>query len=431
MRQKALVVEPSRVFQQMIEKLMANAGVECHIYSKSTDALEATHDEYTFIIVSRTLEDISGEVFLKLYGVKFGLGDALTILLTSTDDSEALMEANKSGYKLVFHKKHIESLQDIVIRVANSRALDLEANILLVEDSRSVSDVMMDLFEKNRSRIHLARNLTEMRALFQTNEFDLLISDYYLGENETGDDVIAYVRNYEESGKADTPILVVSGESRQEKRVSFLRNGANDVLLKPYDSDELLVRSSNLISHSKLLKQAKKQQQELMRLALTDQLTGLYNRHSLYDVGPKYVSNALRHKTPMSLLVIDLDHFKRINDTYGHSAGDEVLRVVSSVLRRNCRTEDVAARFGGEEFIMLLTNCNETDAVNKAERLRAQIEAVQPEGLTVTSSIGVSELRDGDDIDSLFERADKSVYEAKECGRNCVVLHKGESLNEA
>lgn len=269
-----------------------------------------------------------------------------------------------------------------------------------------------------------------MKSAFQKADFDLVITDYYLQKNETGDDVISYVRDFEDADKANTPILVVTKESNQKKCTSFLRNGANDFISKPYDNDELLVRSSNLIASSRLLRKSKQQQQDLMKMAITDHLTGLYNRHSLYDIGPKYISNAHRHNSPLSMLVIDLDHFKNINDTKGHSVGDIVLQSISAVLKDTCRAEDVVARYGGEEFIMLLSNSDIDSSIQKAENLRAAIESCKPEGLLVTSSIGVTELIENDDFDTLFNRADKAVYKAKETGRNKVVVADSNQLED-
>lgn len=156
---------------------------------------------------------------------------------------------------------------------------------------------------------------------------------------------------------------------------------------------------------------------------MTDQLTGLYNRHSLFDMGPKYLSDAKRHKFPVSLVVIDLDHFKNVNDTHGHATGDVVLKSIGQVLKDQCRTEDFVARFGGEEFVMLLSHCDIDFAISKAENLRKEVEAAQPAGLTITASLGVAAMEEADDFNTLFEKADKAVYEAKESGRNKVVIH--------
>ena len=120
-------------------------------------------------------------------------------------------------------------------------------------------------------------------------------------------------------------------------------------------------------------------------------------------------------------MVIDLDHFKQVNDTKGHSVGDIVLRTIAAVLSDECRTEDIVARFGGEEFIMLLGNCDLKNAMTKSESLRQKIEECRPENLVITTSIGVAELSPDDDFGALFDAADKAVYEAKETGRNKVV----------
>ena len=424
MKQNALIVESTRLFQNVLEQIMSSAGVECTIFSSAKEALEAKHNEYTFILVSRTLKDLSGEVFLQRFGVQHGLNDAQTILITSEDVEEVKIEAFSAGYIHVLNKDNVLKIQETIIQLLNTHVLELEADVLFIEDSQSIADLVVNLFKEHKSTIHHVHHLDEMKLAFNDKDFDLVITDYYLNNNETGDDVISYIRNYDGNSKATTPILVVSGESDQKKRTSFLRNGANDFILKPYDSDELLVRASNLISNHRILKQAKQQQQQLKQLALTDHLTGLYNRHSLYDLGPKYISNAHRHKIALSLLVIDLDHFKNVNDTHGHSVGDIVLQAVSKVLQEHCRTEDIVARYGGEEFIMLLTNCDLENAAQKAEKLREAIENCKPEKLTITSSIGVAELTEKEDIDALFIRADKAVYEAKDTGRNKVVTNK-------
>lgn len=421
MRYKALIVEPSQLFQSILKTIMDTSGVECHLYSSATEALEASHGEYMFIVVSRTLDSMSGEIFLNHFRVKHGLGNAYTVQMITGDVMPNSIEADKAGFNLVFSKKNVELFQDVVIGVINKRTLDLTANVLLVEDSRAIAGVISELFRSNGSTVKHIVCLSELTEIFDEHSFDLVISDYHLKDGETGDDVISHVRNHDCDVKSNTPILIVSGETNLSKRTSFLRNGANDFVLKPYDNDELIVRSSNLVRDGKLLRKVKLQSRKLAKLALTDHLTGLYNRHSLYDLAAKYISNAKRHASHLSLLVLDLDYFKNINDTRGHSVGDIVLKAVSSVLQEFSRTEDLVARFGGEEFVMLLANCKLSDACKRADRLRRAIESIEPEGLVVTSSIGVSELIDQDvDFGSLFERADKAVYQAKEEGRNRV-----------
>lgn len=424
MKLKALIVESTGYYRGLLGEMFSEMGVDSDIYESGKAALESDKKlEYSFIVVSRYLGDMSGELFLHRYKAKHSLGDALPIMITSDEVSEVMMEANKAGFKIAFNKKDIISIQSFLKGVVNSRTLNLKGKILFIEDQQSVAQATVSLFKKYQSEVDHVNNVEDAKQQFTINDYDLVITDYYLKNNETGDDVINLVRDFDDIDKSDIPILVVSGETDQTKRTMFLRNGANDFIIKPFDEDELIARSSNLMGNKRLLEQARKQQEELTKLAMTDQLTGLYNRHSLFDIGPKYLSDAKRHQFPVSLLVIDLDHFKNVNDTHGHAVGDIVLKAVGQVLKDNCRTEDFVGRFGGEEFVMILSHCDIDFALSKAENLRQAIENSKPNGLTITSSIGAAALVKSDDFESLFEKADQAVYEAKDTGRNKVVIH--------
>lgn len=424
MKLKALIIESTRYYRSILEKILSDIGMECDIYATGEEALQSdTKPEYAFIIVSRYLDDTGAELFLHHYREKYLLGDALTIMITGDKVSDVMLDANNAGFKLVFNKKDTDSIQTFLISVLNNRTLNLKSRILYIEDQMSVAGVTVSLFESYQADIDHVTNLLDATEKFNSENYDLVITDYHLNHEESGDDVINLVRDIGDVEKERIPILVVSGEADQKKRTSLLRNGANDFIIKPYDDDELIVRSSNLIKNKKIFEQSQKQQKELTRIAMVDQLTGLYNRHSLFELGPKYLSDARRHKFPVSILVIDLDHFKKINDTYGHSVGDVVLNAIGQVLKNNCRAEDLVARFGGEEFVMILTHCDIDFAATKAESIRLAIEKSKPNDLKITASIGIAAFSKSDDFESLFEKADRAVYEAKDTGRNKVVIH--------
>ncbi len=430
MKLKALIIESTGYYRSLLETILTDIGVFCDVYVTGKEALEAENNtEYAFILVSRFLDDTSGELFLHRYREKHLLGDALTIMLTSDDVSDVMIDANKAGFKLVFKKKDFDSIQTFLTSVLNNRTLNLKGRILYIEEQNSVATNTVALFESYQANVDHVATLAQAKEKFNHNDYDLVITDYYLQDNETGEDIVHFVRSDRNIDKARIPILIVTAESDQTKRTAFLRNGANDFIIKPYDDDELIVRSSNLIENKKIHEQAKKQQLELTKLAMTDQLTSLYNRHSLFDIGPKYLSDAKRHKFSVSLLVIDLDHFKYVNDYHGHGVGDIVLKEVGQVLKQNCRVEDFVARFGGEEFVMLLSHCDIDFALTKAENIRMSIEEFKPNGLTVTASIGAAALSEDDDFESLFDKADKAVYKAKETGRNRVVTYR-DSFNK-
>lgn len=431
MKLKALIIESTQHYRGVLDKVLSDIGVECDIYATAEEALESEHKpEYAFILVSRYLDDTTGELFLHRYSEKYLLGDALTIMLTSDDVSSLMLEANQAGFKLVFNKKDLGSIQTFLTSVLNNRTLNLKSKILFIEDQQSVVDATVAIFDSYQAEIDHVLNLSEAKEKFSNNNYDLVITDYYMSNEKTVDDVIELVRDYDDATKACIPILVVSAEADQKKRTSFLRNGANDFIIKPFDEDELIVRSSNLIKNHRVFEQVKQQEKELTRIAMTDQLTGLYNRHSLFDIGPKYLSDAMRHDFSVSLLVIDLDYFKNINDTHGHGVGDSVLKSVGEVLNDNCRPGDFVARFGGEEFVMVLTHCDIDYAATKAEQLRQEIEKAKPYDLTITVSIGAATFNKNDDFESLFEKADRAVYKAKDSGRNRVVIYPDKFNNE-
>jgi len=160
---------------------------------------------------------------------------------------------------------------------------------------------------------------------------------------------------------------------------------------------------------------------ELELLSVTDRLTGLGNRYKLDERLADELARSRRHGTAFVLIMLDIDHFKAVNDTYGHQAGDEVLAGIATLLRRHSRTSDVLGRWGGEEFLLLCPETDESGAISLAEQLRAAIEAARFPALgRVTASFGVAAWRPADDGKALLRRADEALYRAKEKGRNRV-----------
>lgn len=167
-----------------------------------------------------------------------------------------------------------------------------------------------------------------------------------------------------------------------------------------------------------------------------DKLTSLKTRGYFEEKSKAFLDNTQKIKKDarrewmgfkdVSFLFLDIDHFKNINDTYGHSVGDEVLKTVADTLKKDLRVGDIVARWGGEEFIAILLGANEEQAKMKAEQIRAEVEKIvfeKPEDLKVTISIGVSEFEDGKTFEDLVKHADEALYRAKESGRNCVVTY--------
>lgn len=218
--------------------------------------------------------------------------------------------------------------------------------------------------------------------------------------------------------------LIASGRSHQKLAKGY-KLGATDYISKPFFKEELLTRICNITV-------ACKRVSELERLLVRDYLTGLYNRKFFMERFVEEMAWAIRYGEPLSLMILDIDHFKRINDIYGHSCGDEVLKKIAKIMLSAVRQEDIVARYGGEEFSVLLPNTCIDGAATTAERLRLAVEnsdiSCEPEckdKLTITISIGVT-MYDGmgeSSVDTLIGQADAALYEAKNKGRNMIALY--------
>jgi diguanylate cyclase (GGDEF)-like protein len=171
-------------------------------------------------------------------------------------------------------------------------------------------------------------------------------------------------------------------------------------------------------------------EEEAFRDAVTDPLTGVPNRRWLYEQSGPVLAHAKRHASPLSLLMLDVDHFKKVNDRYGHAAGDDVLSAVGGLLQDSKRQDDLLGRYGGEEFVLVLQGAALANARTLAERLRGRVSALPIEtgkgAVRITVSIGVAELRVDDTMESLLKRADEALYRAKEEGRDRVVCEAPE-----
>ena len=227
------------------------------------------------------------------------------------------------------------------------------------------------------------------------------------------------------------PILAVVDQGDRQRQVKALEIGVNDLLPRPIDPEEMAARVRSLIRQKRYTDFLRNNLDSSLELAVTDPLTGLHNRRYMSGQLSALVKRATRGGEPVSCLLVDIDHFKRINDSFGHDMGDEVLKEFAVRLATNVRAIDLACRFGGEEFVVIMPDTALDDAHRIAERLRLHV-AGSPfrvggleDPLNVTISIGVATTIDPEDTpDTLLKRADEAVYAAKAAGRNQVVAAK-------
>jgi two-component system cell cycle response regulator len=227
----------------------------------------------------------------------------------------------------------------------------------------------------------------------------------------------------------NTPILVLVSDGDRRKLNQALEMGVNDYLTRPIDKNELIARVRTNLRKKLYADRLRHNVQLSLEMAITDQLTGLHNRRYMSRHLDNLVSGAQKTGKPLAFLIMDIDHFKSVNDTHGHDIGDEVLREFASRISANIRGIDLACRFGGEEFVVVMPDTDMDFASTVAERLRKSVEtnpfviSRAPGKLNVTISIGIAaSLNNGDTAEALLHRADQALYRAKREGRNRVIL---------
>ena len=237
---------------------------------------------------------------------------------------------------------------------------------------------------------------------------------------------VAQIRSTEASRRL--PILAVVDQSDRPRLLKALELGVNDILPRPVDPEELEARTRTQIKRKRYADFLKQKLDYSLEMAVTDALTGLHNRRYMAGQLQGLMTRAGQGGDPVAVLVMDIDHFKVVNDSFGHDAGDEVLREFGVRLATNVRAIDLPCRLGGEEFVVVMPGASLEDATRVADRIRRDV-AAQPfpimggaEGLTITISVGVAaSTGDGDTPEALLKRADEGVYEAKAHGRNQVI----------
>ncbi|MDA8078659.1 MAG: diguanylate cyclase [Nitrospiraceae bacterium] len=313
-----------------------------------------------------------------------------------------------------------------------------KAKVLLVEDDPLQAEATKEILLRSGYDVTLAQDGVNAIKTVKISRPDIILLDVILPGLD-GYEVCRWLK-LEESTKG-IPVIMLTIKKELADKISGLQIGADDYLPKPYNELELNARIYASLRTKALqdeLRMKNKQLEELLGkveyMAITDALTGLYNRRRLYDVLTKEFERSKRYATPMSLLMLDIDHFKRINDNYGHQTGDYVLKEVATVIVNSLREVDTAARFGGEEFMVVLPNTERQSARVSAERIREAVAATSFQGLreTMTISLGIAGLPDPflDSEDKLARCSDFALYRAKTNGRNRTEICEGADLRK-
>ena len=314
----------------------------------------------------------------------------------------------------------------------------MKARLLLVEDSATQGTQTKSELEHLGYDVRWVKSGIEALKWARQDPPDLIVLDVVMDDID-GFAVCRWLKLH--NGTRDIPVIMLTVRDEIDDRVHGLQVGADDYLPKPFSQRELEARifaalrskttQAELVERNR---QLESMLHHVESLAITDPLTGLFNRRRFADVLRREVAVTRRYKNSLALLMIDLDHFKIINDRFGHDSGDEVLRAIAAALSSGLREVDLAARYGGEEFAIIMPHTTKTNAEIVARRIAAQIGSLvhefQGEKVSLTASLGIADVADLSEAnaENLVKAADVALYEAKRSGRNRIVLFEEHML---
>ena len=293
--------------------------------------------------------------------------------------------------------------------------------ILVVEDDIIVLKLCVEFLNKSGFQTKGAKSAEEAEEILKNEEINIVIADIKL----PGVDGINFTNTIKK--KYDLDVIVMTGYSSEYSYEDAIKNGASDLLFKPLKLNELTLRINRVIKERSLLNERDKIIKDLKRLAIEDSLTGLYNSRHFFDQLEKEIKRSERYLHPISLIFIDIDNFKGVNDAHGHMIGDKIISLIAKRIKTCLRSHDTAFRFAGDEFTIILPETTSNEAKFVADRIIAKFahESIvinEKEISKITLSIGIAEYQRNEDNQQFIHRADLTMYEAKLLKGNSVIL---------
>lgn len=439
-----LIVDPSSSYREVVKQILLGEDVEAIECVNGTEALAYLEkNKPDAISIAHELGDMESFAFLRKIKEN-NLDNIPSFLLTSNTTQEFKRKAYDAGFTEVFIKSDFATLKRALRSLVLYATTNISARVLYIEDAQSTADYTTYIMKSAGWEVVHVKSGEEAAELLDDkhNRFDLVVTDLVLEGRISGIGLINLIRQGNEDIR-NIPILAVSGWNDLLRQFYVLKHGAGDFIAKPFHETDFLARAINLILNKKKLDKVKATQKALYEKANIDAVTGLNNRHFMEEFGSKIVKDSIENNEGVALALLDIDHFKKINDGSGHSSGDEVLRQVAGLIKSMRHPGDIVARFGGDEIILLMSGCEHSDVEERMEEIRAGIEKLSPQGIQVTASIGVAchdkrvisrlvSLLDNVeqasrqdvkvDFDVLFSAADHALYSAKRDGRNKVCI---------
>ncbi len=421
---RILVCDDSDFVRKFIKREL-EGFYEMEIFTDGLAAYEfLKHDkDFDFAVIDGEMPNMNGwELIRKMKG-DLELERLPSVILTASDDDYFKGLAFDLGV-FDYMKKPFKSGD--LLKYLNSffKGNINKGVVLVVEDSKLQNHtISQQLNLKHIKPISVYSGEEAIETLLKGETVDTILLDLHLS-GASGFQIAKALKK--DSRYGYIPIIGITAASdrvRTEMMKEAFESGVDDFISKPYNIIEFSARIMAGIKRGKLVRKFKEESE-------LDYLTKLYNRRTLFRMLNHLFSSSLRYKNKLSFLMIDIDHFKTVNDTYGHFMGDEVLKSLAHTLVSSIRNSDISGRFGGEEFCVILPHTDINNASIAAEKIRKNVEKetikIDNQEISITISIGVSSMQGGDNIDTFIKRADDALYEAKESGRNRVCYYDKE-----
>lgn len=415
-QERILIVDDNRALAKLIaRKMESNVDMVvdvAHSFSQAQDLIDEHGENYFIALLDLNLPDApDGEI------VDYVLSkNILVIVLTGSIDAktkESFIHKSIVDYVYKGNIADVNYIFNTVNRLSKNRGV----GVMVVDDSQPMRTAIKNILKSQLFDVYVAAHGEEAMSYFeQYKNIKLVLTDYKMPVM----DGLELTKNLRDKySKSELGIIVFTATDDEGTAATFLKSGANDFIIKPFGREELIVRINNHIENIENI-------ELITNFANRDFLSGLYNRRYFMSFAREYIESIKNSAESFVVATIDIDHFKRINDTYGHDIGDEAIKFISNILLDSCKGRDLVARFGGEEFCILLKNISAEDAVKFFVRLRTTIASkeliIGDKTLKMTASIGVAIGEAGVDLSTLLTSTDKALYKAKEGGRNRVEM---------
>lgn len=415
---KIIIVEDNRAINEMMAASLHQAldleVISTFTMAEAKKAVEKSPKSFFLSILDLNLPDApNGEV------VDFMMKQNIPcIVLTGNQDKDVQKEVLGKGIIEFANKSNPNEIR-YIIELARRLLENFERKVLVVDDSDVARMLLVALLKKHNLQVLEAINGVQALKLLKVHkDISLVVTDYNMPQMD-GMELIYNIRK--ETPRDELAIIGMSSTNDNIVSVKLLKSGANDFIVRPFSHEEFNCRINqniDAIANYKKLKDA----------SIKDFLTKLFNRKYIFEAGIKLFNNAKRENIKLTTAMIDIDHFKKVNDTYGHQTGDFALKHIADLLNKDLRDGDILARMGGEEFCVLCINLDTKNAAMVFDRVRQTIAdnplVIGSLSIPLTVSIGYNPLL-GESLDKMIDDADKALYQAKKAGRNKVVTYEG------